>query len=161
PKVMLGGGRGQFLPAGVRDPEYPDRTGLRLDGRDLVAEWKAAHPGGVYVWNREQLQAAAEAPAVLCLFEHDHMQLEHEKDRAAPPPQAELAAVATRPPSRDPNGFALLAAGARSDHPNPHGNPFRALDETVAMSEAVRLAAEMTPAEDTLILVTADHSHVL
>src|SRR5690606_21241053 len=161
PKVMLGGGRGQFLPAGVRDPEYPDRTGLRLDGRDLVAEWKGAHPGGVYVWNREQLQAAAEAPAVLGLFEHDHMQFEHEKDRAAEPTLAELTAEAIRRLSREPGGFVLMVEGARIDHANHNGNAFRALDETVAMSEAVRVAAEMTSAEDTLILVTADHSHVL
>src|SRR5690606_24460147 len=49
----------------------------------------------------------------------------------------------------------------RIDHANHNGNAFRALDETVAMSEAVRVAAEMTSAEDTLILVTADHSHSL
>ncbi len=161
PKVMLGGGRGQFLPAGTPDPEYPDKTGLRRDGRDLVAEWKAAHPGGVYVWNRQQLQAAADAPAVLGLFEHDHMQFEHEKDRAAEPTLAELTAEAIRRLSREPGGFVLMVEGARIDHANHNGNAFRALDETVALSEAVRVAAEMTSPEDTLILVTADHSHSL
>lgn len=161
PKVMLGGGRGQFLPVEQRDPEYPDKTGLRRDGRDLVAEWKAAHPGGVYVWNRQQLEAAADAPAVLGLFEHDHMQFEHEKDRAAEPTLAELTAEAIRRLSREPNGFVLMVEGARIDHANHMGNAYRALDETVALSEAVRTAVEMTSPEDTLILVTADHSHTL
>src|SRR5690606_37197895 len=86
---------------------------------------------------------------------------EHEKDRAAEPTLAELTAEAISRPSREPGGYVLMVEGARIDHANHNGNAFRALDETVAMSEAVRVAAEMTSAEDTLILVTADHSHSL
>src|SRR5690606_8826855 len=127
PRVLFGGGRGQSLPVESRDPEYPGRIGLRRDGRDLVAEWKAAHPGGVYVWNRQQLQAAADAPAVLGLFEHDHMQFEHEKDRAAEPSLAELTAEAIRRLSREPGGYVLMVEGARIDHANHNGNAFRAL----------------------------------
>ena len=93
PRVLLGGGRGEFLPAQARDPEYDDKVGQRLDGRDLVADWKRAQPGGAYVWNREQLRAAAGAPALLGLFEHDHMQFEHDRDRAAEPSLAELTAT--------------------------------------------------------------------
>ena len=55
----------------------------------------------------------------------------------------------------------LLVEGGRIDHANHEGNAFRALDETVAMSRAVQAAADATSADDTLILVTADHSHVL
>ncbi|AKC87410.1 alkaline phosphatase [Pseudoxanthomonas suwonensis] len=161
PTVLLGGGRAEFLPAEQRDPEYDDKVGLRLDGRDLVAEWKNAHPQGAYVWNRAQLQAAADAPAVLGLFEPDHMQFDHDRDRAAEPSLAELTAEAIRRLSRGPNGYVLMVEGARIDHANHYGNAFRALDETIAMSEAVRIAAEMTSADDTLILVTADHSHTL
>ena len=46
------------VPAGERDPEWDDKVGLRLDGRDLIADWQARHPDGAYVWNREQLEAA-------------------------------------------------------------------------------------------------------
>ena len=38
PEVLFGGGRARFQPTSVRDPEYDDQAGLRLDGRDLVAE---------------------------------------------------------------------------------------------------------------------------
>ncbi|WP_248793049.1 alkaline phosphatase, partial [Escherichia coli] len=38
---------------------------------------------------------------------------------------------------------------------------YRALTETVALSDAVRVANELTSADDTLIIVTADHSHTL
>src|SRR5690606_35380793 len=63
--------------------------------------------------------------------------------------------------ARDPGGYVLLVEGGRIDHANHEGNAYRALDETVAMSRAVRAAAEMTSADDTLIVVTADHSHTL
>ncbi len=44
-----------------------------MDGRSLVQEWQQAHPHGAYVWNSKQLAAAANAPAILGLFEPDHM----------------------------------------------------------------------------------------
>ncbi|HVJ39273.1 MAG TPA: alkaline phosphatase, partial [Stenotrophomonas sp.] len=67
---------------------------------------------------------------------------------------------AIRTLSRDPNGFVLMVEGGRIDHANHAGNAFRALDETVSLSDAVRAAVETAPA-DTLIIVTADHSHTL
>ena len=36
----------------------------------------------------------------------------------------------------------------------------KAMDETAALDDAVAKALEMTSEEDTLILTTADHSHV-
>jgi alkaline phosphatase len=55
----------------------------------------------------------------------------------------------------------LLVEGGRIDHAHHWGNAYRALDETIALSDAVRVADTMTSADDTLILVTADHSHTL
>lgn len=37
----------------------------------------------------------------------------------------------------------------------------RAITESAAMEEAVQLAAEMTNEEDTLIIVTSDHTHTM
>jgi len=162
PQVVMGGGRSEFMPVSERDPEYDDKVGLRLDGRDLIAEWQQAHPQGAYVWNEAQLQAAAQAPALLGLFESDHMQYEHDRDRGAQgePSLTEMTRTAIRALSRDPNGFVLMIEGGRIDHANHAGNAFRALDETVSLSDAVRAAVETAPA-DTLIVVTADHSHTL
>jgi alkaline phosphatase len=163
PTVALGGGRGEFLPIDVRDPEEDDKVGQRLDGRNLVDEWKQAHPQGAYVWNTQQLEAAADAPQLLGLFEYDHMQFEHDrrKDAQGEPSLAELTRVAIRNLSHNKEGFVLLVEGARIDHANHYGNAYRALDETVAMSDAVQAAVEATSRDDTLILVTADHSHTL
>jgi len=162
PSVILGGGRREFLPLSAQDPEHPDKHGLRQDGRDLTTEWRAAHPDGQVVWNSRQLREAGPGP-VLGLFEHDHMQYDHDRDTGdeGEPELAELTRAAIARLSQHPDGFVLMVEGARIDHANHEGNAFRALDETIAMSRAVAAAAEMTSPEDTLIIVTADHSHTL
>src|SRR5690606_27717766 len=163
PKVLLGGGRAHFLPTAERDPEHPDKVGLRLDGRNLVQEGLQRHPGGAYAWNRAQFEAAAGADALLGLFEFDHMRYEHDRARdvAGEPDLEAMTRAAIARLSREPGGYVLLVEGGRIDHANHEGNAFRALDETASMSRAVRAAAELTSADDTLIVVTADHSHTL
>src|SRR5690606_7925440 len=49
----------------------------------------------------------------------------------------------------------------RIDHAHHAGNAYRALYDTVALSDAVARARELTSETDTLIIVTADHSHTL
>ena len=163
PTVALGGGRGYFLPTSVQDPEYPARRGLRQDGRNLVEEWRGRHPGARYVWNSGQLATVPDTGPVLGLFEFDHMQYEHERrtDADGEPSLAELTRFAIKRLAGQQDGYVLLVEGGRIDHANHAGNAYRALDETVAMSEAVQVAASMTDPDDTLIVVTSDHSHTL
>ncbi|KAF1714456.1 alkaline phosphatase [Pseudoxanthomonas yeongjuensis] len=163
PSVALGGGRGEYTTVGQRDPEYDDKVGQRLDGRDLVGEWQRAHPDGAYVWNTRQFQAAKEAPAILGLFEPDHMQFDHDRNRSpeGEPSLSEMTVAAIRTLSKNAEGYVLMVEGGRIDHANHNGNAFRALDETISLSDAVRAARAATSADDTLIIVTADHSHVL
>lgn len=162
-RLLMGGGRENFMPVDQRDPEYDDRTGLRLDGRDLVAQWKARHPRGTYAWNRAQFEAAPMDAPLLALFEPDHMQYEHERaqDRAGEPSLAEMTRNAIQRLAREPGGYVLLVEAGRIDHAHHYGNAFRALTDTIALSDAVRVADQATSADDTLILVTADHAHTL
>lgn len=165
PEVVLGGGRAFFQPATATDPEYPDRKGTRLDGRDLVAEWQAKRPGGAYVWNREALLALdlGKTTRILGLFEPGHMHFEDDRarDAAGEPSLAEMTAAALGLLSRAPNGYFLLVEGGRIDHGHHAGNAHRALGDTIALSNAVGVALERTKGTDTLIVVTADHSHTL
>src|SRR3546814_7523158 len=62
---------------------------------------------------------------------------------------------------QNPSGYVLLVEGALIDYAHHEGNAFRALDETIALSEAVATAAAMTSDDDTLIVVTADHDHTM
>ena len=163
PDVLMGGGRKSFFGTDQRDPEYDDKVGERLDGRDLIAEWKNRHPEGAYVWNAKQLaEAPADAP-LLGLFEPDHMQFEHDRpqDAGGEPSLADMTRAAIARLKHNPNGYVLLVEGGRIDHAHHAGNAFRALTDTIALSDAVRAATEATDAADTLVLVTADHAHVM
>ena len=163
PDVLMGGGRSEFMPATQHDPEYPDKTGIREDGRDLVAAWQARHPGGDYVWNAGQLDAAPASGALLALFEPSHMQYEHDRptDAGGEPSLAQMTRAAIARLAGNRNGYVLLVEGGRIDHASHDGNAYRALTETIALSDAVAAADAMTSPGDTLLVVTADHSHTL
>jgi alkaline phosphatase len=167
PEVLMGGGRGGFFPATQSDPEYADQTGLRLDERDLIAEWKQRRPGGVYAWNTAQFEAAAIDAPLLALFEPSHMRYEHDRpqDVGGEPSLAEMTANAIArlqaASAKRGHGYVLLIEAGRIDHAHHSGNAHRALTDTIALSQAVSAAMAKTSADDTLILVTADHSHVM
>lgn len=164
-EVVLGGGRAAFMRDDQADPEYPERKGLRADGRDLITEWRQRAPHATYVWNAAQLVAVdvARAGPLLGLFEPGHLQFEHDRPRdpGGEPSLAEMTRVALRKLATAEQGYVLLVEGGRIDHGHHAGNAFRALTDTIALSEAVGVARQMTTAADTLILVTADHSHTL
>ena len=163
PDVLLGGGRTFFLPSTQADPEYPDRKGARGDGANLIAEWRQRHPGGTYVWNAAQLAAASTDGPLLGLFQPSDMQYEHDRpaDAAGEPSLADMTRAAITRLRRDADGFVLLVEGGRIDHAHHDGNAYRALTDTIALAEAVQAAVDMTSADDTLVIVTADHSHTL
>ena len=56
-------------------------------------------------------------------------------------------------------GFVLLVESGRIDHAHHDGYANLALHETVEFDRAIRRARAMLPADDTLFVVTADHSH--
>lgn len=53
-EVAFAGGRRELMGKNQTDPEYPDKKGERLDGRDLIQEWVNKHPNSEYVWNKTQ-----------------------------------------------------------------------------------------------------------
>ena len=55
----------------------------------------------------------------------------------------------------------MTPTGARIDHAHHAGMAARALTDALALEEAVIKATELTKEEDTLIIVTADHSHTM
>lgn len=162
PDVLLGGGRAMFTGVEQADPEYADKVGQRLDGRDLVKTWQARKAGGAYVWNAAQLAAASADAPLLGLFEPSHMLYEQDRasDKAGEPSLAEMTRAAITRLSRDADGYVLLVEGGRIDHAHHLGNAHRALTDAIALSDAVAAAVEMA-GPDTLIVVTADHSHTL
>jgi alkaline phosphatase len=161
--LILGGGRANFLPATAVDPEYPTRKGKRSDSRDLTVEWQRRNPSGAYVWDRAGFAKIdfTRAPRVLGLFEPDHMQYEADRatDIGGEPSLAEMTRAAITMLGSRKKGYVLLVEGGRIDHAHHAGNARRALEDTIALDEAVKVAMDLTNRKDTLVLVTADHSH--
>lgn len=164
-EVALGGGRTNFIPKAAPDPEYPTQTGKRLDGRDLTKEWVTKHKNSAFVWNRRQFEAidAKRTDHLFGLFEPSHMKYEHDrpKDAAGEPSLSEMTSKAIDILSKNKNGYVLMVEGGRIDHAHHDGNAFRALTETISLSNAVRTAVGKVNLDETLIIVTADHSHTL
>lgn len=159
-EVILGGGRRHFIPAESTDEE--GKAGRRTDGRDLTKEWQAQ--GGDYVWNRAGLMNLdPKSERVLGLFESSHMEYEadREGDTGGEPSLAEMTASAINLLDNDEDGFFLVVESGRVDHAHHGGNAYRAMMDGVAFVDAVQVATQMTNLEDTLIIVTADHSHTL
>ena len=164
-EVALGGGRRSFLPGSMADPEDEGHTGERLDERDLTREWVDRYANAAFVWNAEQFAAIdpARTDHLLGLFERSHMEYEHDRptDAGGEPSLAEMTGKAIRILSRNPNGFYLLVEAGRVDHAHHGVNAYRTLTDGLAFADAVATAAGMTSEQDTLIVVTADHGHVL
>lgn len=162
--VVLGGGRGKFLPYKTADFAEPGKSGGRLDNRNLVKEW-TAKTGGSFVWNRDQFNAIVPGTTknLLGLFSHSHMQFEHDRvqQNANEPSLTEMTAKAIEILGQNENGFFLMVEGGRIDHGHHGGNAFRALTETIEFSRAVETALKKINLEETLVIVTADHSHTL
>lgn len=154
--VVLGGGRRHFLP----DTD----GGKRTDDRDLTAEWQAAHPAGSYVQTGTEFDAlnAATAGPVLGLFNSSHMS--YDADRKAnnkdEPSLSDMTAKSIDMLSRDEDGFFLMVESGRIDHGHHAGSAYNALTDAVELANAVQVAMDKTNEKDTLIIVTADHSHV-
>jgi len=163
-EVILGGGRANFMLKEQADPEAADKTGSRTDGRDLVKEWQAKYNDGAYVWNKAEFDAVdpAKTGHLFGLFERSHMQYEtdREKDKGGEPSLAEMTTKAIDMLSTNQDGYVLLVEAGRIDHAHHAGNAYRALQDTVALSDAVKAAMAKVDPEETLVIVTADHSHV-
>ena len=148
------------------DPEDEGHTGERLDERNLTREWVDRYPNAAFVWSTEQFAAIdpARTDHLLGLFKRSHMEYEHDRrtDAGGEPSLAEMTGKAIRILSRNPNGFYLLVEAGRVDHAHHDVNAYRTLlTDGLAVADAVATAAGMTSEHDTLIVVTADHGHML
>lgn len=154
--VVLGGGQRAFLPKSAKG-------GRRLDGQDLTQKWTDKSEHHVYVSTPQQLKdlGKGQNKSVLGLFSKSHMAFETDRVASEQPSLSEMTNFAIRSLSNRSadKGYFLMVEAGRIDHGHHMTNAYRALTETQELSRAVALADSMTDDEDTLILVTADHSH--
>ncbi|WP_066557201.1 alkaline phosphatase [Croceicoccus bisphenolivorans] len=153
--VAMGGGSREFFGA--------DHGGKRLDAAaDLTAGWKEA-TGGHYVTSAAGLGAVPrDGKPVLGLFSPSHMTYMLDRSSGTSEPTLSvMTAEAIDRLSSEKNGYFLMVEGGRIDHGHHDGKAAYALSETQEFARAVKVAMDKVDPADTLVMVTADHSHVM
>lgn len=133
--LALGGGRKEFTEAQIQN-------------------W----PGPVVTTAAEMRSAAENAP-ILGLFNASHMSFQADRAETEEPSLAEMTSFTMDRLSANADGYVMMVEAGRIDHAHHGTNAYRALKDLQALDEAVSAAVEKA-GDDTLILVTADHSHV-
>lgn len=168
-RVIMGGGRSYF-----RDQSQHDETGvsgLRTDGRDLINDWqkikKEQGAEGKYVWSLKGLKETdlSKTDYLLGLFETSHLPYHGDRQRThyedAEPSLSEMTEAAIKMLSKNEEGYFLFVESGRIDMAHHATMARKALEDTQEFSAAVEMARKMTNEEDTLIVVTSDHSHTM
>ncbi|XP_061189803.1 alkaline phosphatase, tissue-nonspecific isozyme-like [Saccostrea echinata] len=167
-QVYLGGGRRAFYPKNFSDPETgATNVNKRLDNRNLVEEWQAIQTAQnrkhKYVWKKDDFDSIDEKDVdyVLGLFSPSHMAYEIERNNSGhgEPSLTEMTSKAIKILQKNKKGFVLLAEGAKIDIAHHDSLAKIALEDTLEFERAVKEAVSLTNPQETLIIVTADHSH--
>ncbi len=166
-EVVMGGGRRHFLPkdAAFNSPDAVSAVeGDRTDNKDLTADWQTAYPNGVYVFDQSGFDSinASAVERVLGLFNESHMQYEADRhnDIAGEPSLSEMTSKAIDILDNNKKGYFLMVESGRIDHGHHAGSAYNALTDTIEFAKAVQEAVDSVDMEKTVIIVTADHSHV-
>ena len=93
------------------------------------------------------------------LFSHDHMTFETDRDPEKEPSLIEMTQKAIELLEKGDHGYFLLVEGGLIDHGHHLSQAKKAVDEFVVFDSAIGKALSMTSENDTLIVVTSDHSH--
>ncbi|VDM31385.1 unnamed protein product [Hydatigera taeniaeformis] len=162
--VMIGGGQKNFYPNNVTLPADKKMKGVRLDGRSLVTEWEDLQK------SKKQKYCLVSKPSDLALCDAskvdyllglpypDHMPFNHMVDWGDPNLLGYVR-KAIEVLSHQPNGYFLFIESGRIDHAHHNNEGRRSLDEMKHFDEIIAYIENTVNLEETLVIVTADHSH--
>lgn len=152
--VALGGGRREFFGRA--------KGGNRIDTEaDIVAPWQKRTRGHYVTTSAGMRAAPKDGKPLLGVFSSSHMTYMLDRTRdTTEPTLSEMTSAAIDRLAGDPDGYFLMVEGGRIDHGHHEGKAAYALSETQELARAVQVALGKIDLSNTLILVTADHSHV-
>jgi alkaline phosphatase len=156
--VLLGGGLVHFQPKATAGSK-------RTDTRDLVAEMQTA--GYRFVGNKIDFDKVdATEKKLLGLFTGSHMSYDLDRNPSIEPSLAEMTGKTIDVLKKNPKGMFMMVEGGRIDHALHETTARKALQDTVAFDDAIKLAIDKMQQIDpglknTLIVATADHDHTL
>lgn len=163
-KVIFGGGSRQWINA---TQTLHNTRGYRTDGKDLLEEWKQMSGTRTYVDNRAGLMALdpTKPDQVLGLFHASHcpynLNTIRDNQQEIYPTLQEMTEKAIDILSQNENGYFLFVEGGRIDHGHHETRAKYAIDETVEFAKAIEAAVNKVNISETLIVVSADHSHAM
>uniref|UniRef100_A0A182WFN8 Alkaline phosphatase n=1 Tax=Anopheles minimus TaxID=112268 RepID=A0A182WFN8_9DIPT len=167
--VVMGCGRRHFLPRGV--PDEDGRNGTRSDGVNLIDAWKEVHSGmgtAQYVSDKAGLLEAAKTKKLdylLGLFDSSHclynLEIDDQQLGDRKPKLTEMVDAALSLLEDSEKGYVLFVEGGLIDTAHHSNRPRLSLEETNEFHKAIDLARKRTNVDDTLIVVSSDHSHTL
>ncbi|PVD36601.1 hypothetical protein C0Q70_03586 [Pomacea canaliculata] len=132
-----------------------------------VQEWSQnqqdLNRNSAYVWNAAQLrQLDIELThSILGLFSQSHMDFEMNRKNEEQPSLTEMTTTAIRLLKRTPERFLCCSPGGMIDQSHHDNVAYHALHDTIAFANAIEAAASLTSEEETLTVITADHSHTM
>uniref|UniRef100_UPI00358EF87B alkaline phosphatase-like isoform X1 n=1 Tax=Myxine glutinosa TaxID=7769 RepID=UPI00358EF87B len=146
----------------MSDAEMPEDA--RSFSKDIAQQLLENIPNietASYVWNRTALEDidAKTTDFLLGLFEPGDMQFEQERNTTSDPSLLDMVKKALEILKKNTNGYFMLVEGGRIDHGHHDGCAHKALTEAVAFDDVVGTITNMVNKDDTLLVVTADHSH--
>ncbi|XP_069961261.1 alkaline phosphatase-like [Cherax quadricarinatus] len=166
-KVIMGGGR-EVLGAPLDTNTTSNSSLSRLDGRNLTQEWLTVKlsqgHSAQYITTAEHLNKVnpKNTDFLMGLFADSHLPFVVEQNADTEVPSLkDMTLKAIEILEKSEKGFFLLVEGGRIDHGLHNNTPYYSVEETVALDAAVAAALRKVDLEETLVLVTADHSHVM
>ena len=104
---------------------------------------------------------SADTDKILGVFAHSHLEYKLLSENLNQPTLTEMVSKSLEILKKNKNGFVFLVEGGRIDTAHHDTTARLALDEAVEFQKAVQFVKESTSEDDTLIVVTSDHSTVL
>lgn len=156
-KVIMGGGA-QHL--GMTMQNVDESTCVRTDGRNLAETWIKNNPDGKLVTDADELMSVdiGSTSKIMGIFATSHLPYHAEMNENVPS-LANMTMQAIRLLRKNKQGFVLMVESGKIDIAHHHNYAQLALREVSELEEAVMVALRQVKLEETLIIVTADHSH--
>jgi len=153
--IALGGGLREFRGTAL--------GGKRRDRyADLITDWADASNDHVFVDKAVALGSLDPSKQVIGLFSSSHLDyIANREPGTTQPTLPQMTAAAIDHLEAQDQGYYLLVEGGRIDHGHHDGYPGWAMLEAQAFAQSVQVALDKVNLDDTMIIVTADHSHVM
>lgn len=171
--VIMGGGRQMLVSNVTGTVEDPLDTwaGKSEDGRNLIEKWSqiktANNEAHVVVQNTAELRNInpSQVDFIMGIFANGHMKYDSERDTspAGMPSLKEMVLKALEFFITKNQRFLLIVEGGMIDQAHHRGTAKKALSEVLAFDQTIKASVNYLGEhmDDTLFIVTADHSHTL